>query len=242
MSASQTKAEVSTQVQLQNVQQMLGAEAKRLKSSLLGSLVMKVAADPFAKVKELIQKLIERLVKEAEEEASKKGFCDQEMGKATHSRDSRLLSVDKITAELQGLEAKRDFLQREIEVLTQNLKELDANLKEQTKLRNEEKAENLTTLKEAKGGLAAVTDALNTLKIFYRKAARASSFIQYSPVDDDTAGAGFKGSYRGNQEGSKAILGMLQTIVSDFERTIATAEKMEAKSAADYVSSIALPR
>merc|ERR1719231_81432 len=234
MSASQTKAEVSTQVQLQNVQQMLGAEAKRLKSSLLGSLVMQVAADPFAKVKELIQKLIERLVKEAEEEASKKGFCDQEMGKATHSRDSRLLSVDKITAELQGLEAKRDFLEREIEVLTQSLKDLDANLKEQTKLRNEEKAENLATLKEAQGGLAAVTDALNTLKTFYRKAARASSFIQYSPVDDDTAGAGFKGSYKGNQEGSKAILGMLQTIVSDFERTIATTTKMEGDNAAAF--------
>jgi chromosome segregation ATPase len=234
VAAGQTKATLSSQVQLQNVQQMLGAEAKRLKSALLGSLVMKVAADPFAKVKELIQKLIERLVKEAEEEASKKGFCDQELGKARHARDSRLGSVDKITAELAGLEAKRDFLIREIEVLTQNLKDLDANLKEQTKLRSDEKAENLATLKEAQGGLAAVTDALNTLKTFYRKAARASSFIQYSPVDDDTAGAGFKGSYKGNQEGSKAILGMLQTIVSDFVRTIATTTKMEGDNAAAF--------
>merc|ERR1719231_823790 len=103
----------------------------------LASLAMKAKADPFGKVKELIQKLIERLVKEATEEASKKGFCDTEMGKSKHDRDYRLMDVDKISVELKGLEAKRDALEEEIESLTQALKELNAAMVEATKLRDE---------------------------------------------------------------------------------------------------------
>merc|ERR1719183_3132029 len=114
---------------------MLQTAGKRLNSAVLATLAMKVTADPFAKVKELIQKLIEKLVKEATEEASKKGFCDTEMGKSKHSRDYRLMDVDKITVELKSLEAKRDGLEEEIEMLTSALKDLDGFLTEQTKLR-----------------------------------------------------------------------------------------------------------
>merc|ERR1719329_534106 len=65
---------------------LLNKEGSRLGSAVLASMAMKVAADPFAKVKELIQKLIERLVAEATAEATKKGFCDLELGKAEKNR------------------------------------------------------------------------------------------------------------------------------------------------------------
>merc|ERR1719183_1306851 len=121
---------------------MLQTAGKRLGSATLGALVMKVAADPFAKVKELIQKLIERLVKEATEEASKKGFCDTELGKARSDRDYRLSDVNKLNAALSKLEAKQDALEEEIEELTEALKQLDEILAKQTKMRAEEKEEN----------------------------------------------------------------------------------------------------
>merc|ERR550537_1309732 len=70
----------------QRVINTLVQSGSKLNSAILASLAMKVAADPFLKVKKLIQDLIERLVTEAAEEATKKGWCDTEMGKATHTR------------------------------------------------------------------------------------------------------------------------------------------------------------
>merc|ERR1719162_276438 len=102
---------------------------------MLNSLAMKIKSDPFKKVKELIQKLIERLVQEATSEATKKGFCDLELSKAEKNRNHRWQDVQRLNAELSGLEAKRDSLEEEISELAKSLKQLNAALKEADKLR-----------------------------------------------------------------------------------------------------------
>merc|ERR1719305_1997279 len=58
---------------------VLRKEGQRLNSLTLLSLAERAAADPFKKVKGLIQKLIERLLTESKNEATKKGFCDTEL-------------------------------------------------------------------------------------------------------------------------------------------------------------------
>lgn len=225
---------LSAEVRTEKVLALLVTEGKRLNSVMLNSLAMKIKADPFKKVKELIQKLIERLVQEATAEATKKGFCDLELSKAEKNRNHRWQDVQRLNAELSALEAKRDELEEELEELAAALKELNAALEEATKLRAESKAENLATLKEAKEGLNAVKEALLVLKVFYKNAAKAKVFLQASPVDEDDPGAE-SGAYKGNQQASKAILGLLEVIVSDFERTIKTTSAQEDKEAAEFV-------
>lgn len=63
---------------------------------------MHLAADPFGKVKTLIQQLIERLLAEATAEATKKGFCDTEVSKAEEERAYRLSDVKKLMVELEA--------------------------------------------------------------------------------------------------------------------------------------------
>jgi len=211
----------------EKVIQSLVASGSKLKSAVISSLAMRVAADPFLKVKKLIQELIERLVTEAAEEATKKGFCDTEMGKATHTRDSNMDTIMELNAELQGLEAKKASLEQDIDTLTTEISELNASLSKQSKMRGEEKAQNMDTLDKAKAGLDAVKDAYDVLDTFYKKAAKGKvSLLQASPVDAD-APAVHSGANKGNQQKAGGILAMLGVIISDFERTIKVTTKAE---------------
>lgn len=213
---------------------VLSAEGQRLGSMVLTALASHSAADPFQKVKGLIQKLIERLLAESRAEATKKGFCDTELGKAEKDRDYRFEEANDLSADLAVLEAKRDDLVAEIKLLAGQIKDETMALKETTKERKEEKEANMKTLATAKDGLASVTEALLVLRSFYKQAAKAS-LIQASPVDEDTTGAGFSGSYSGKQAGSKAVLGLLETIQSDFDRTIRATDAAETAAARDFV-------
>jgi len=198
------------------------------------SLVQRAASDPFKKVKGLIQKLIERLLEESKNEATKKGFCDTELAKAEKDRDYRYQEATELSAELSGLQAKRDALKDEINHLTKDIKDETHELKEATKERKEEEEANIKTLKTAKGGLEAVNEAILILRSFYKQAAKAA-LVQASPVDEDTAGAGFSGNYKGKQGASSAIFALLETIASDFDRTLRKTDEAENQAHRDYV-------
>merc|ERR1719194_4139 len=213
----------------------LVASGNKLGSAVLSALAMRVQADPFIKVKKLIQDLIERLVTEAAEEATKKGWCDTEMGKATHTRDSNMAKIMELNANLESLEATKAKLEEDIATLTTEISELNDSLTKQTKLRSDEKAENMDTLDKAKAGLAATKDAYDVLQTFYKKAAKGKvSLLQASPVDAD-APAVHSGANTGNQQKAGGILAMLDVIISDFERTIKVTTKAEKASHREFV-------
>jgi len=213
---------------------MIATAGTKLKSTVLMSLAMKAKADPFLKVKELIQKLIERLISEATAEATKKGFCDLELSKAEKNRNHRFADVKRLSAELASLNAKKDALEEELEELATSLKELNAALEEATKLRADSKAENMQTLKDAKAGLAATSEALLILKVFYKQSAKAKVLLQASPIEEDDTGAE-SGAYKGNQDSAKAILGLLEVIVSDFQRTVTNTQAQEDQEQAEFI-------
>jgi len=206
-----------------------------LKSPLLLNLVMKAAADPFLKVKKLIQNLIERLVTEAAEEATKKGWCDTEMGKAIHTRNKHHNAVMEINGELESFEATKAILEESIATLTTELAELNDAVAKQGKLRSVEKAENMEVLDKAKEGFRAVKNARDVLKDFYKKGAKAKVLLQASPVDDDAPDAGPSGAYKGGQQKATGIIAMLDVIVSDFDRTIRVTQAGEEEAAKAYI-------
>merc|ERR1719486_858948 len=152
----------------ERVLDLLREKSLKLKSPILSTLAMKIAADPFAKVKKLIQELIERMVTEAADEATQKGFCDTELGKARSSRDTEHVKVNKINANVESLEATRDKLSDEIDTLASELAELNSALTTTTELRGKEKEENMDTLTKANEGLDAVTEAIGILADFYK--------------------------------------------------------------------------
>merc|ERR1719456_1499939 len=128
---------------------MLKKKGETLGSHILELMAMKMAADPFAKIKTLIQGLIERLLKEATDEATKKGWCDTELGKAETDRDYRHGDVERLSADIGVLEAKKAKLEEDQRNLKADIKELNKAHVATTQQRESEKAANKDTLENA---------------------------------------------------------------------------------------------
>lgn len=219
------------------VSTFLSSEGERLQSKALSAVALHIDADPFGKVKELVQKLIERLVKESTSEATKKGYCDEQLGSASKERDFRLEETQDLNQDIQQNELKRDELTTEILMLTGALQKLRADLQTARQNRETERNLNQVAIREAKEGFEGTKEAITILKVFYKQAAKATVFQQVSasPVEEDTSGPGFAGAYTGQQESSKAIIGLLEVIMSDFDRTTRTTESAEKRAQAEFV-------
>merc|ERR1719486_604294 len=194
---------------------------KKFKSPVLSTLALKVAEDPFVKIKGMIQEMIEKLLEEEADEANHKGWCDEEISKTVKDRDYRLKDIEDLHASLEELNAT-----------------LNSDYANQTKARAEEKAENEETVSEAKVGVSAIKQALEILSHFYGEAAQATveeGLIQQPSVEDDAPDAGFDGAYTGAQGSSTGIVGMMEVILGDFERTISDTEELEASQKKEFI-------
>jgi len=220
------------------VMDLLHSQGTKLHSTLLIGLANQIKADPFAKVKKLIQDLIERLLQEAADEANQKGWCDKATADAEQKRTYAVEKVAELNAQSAELEATIAKLSEELEVLGVEIPELEQKQEDATAMRKEEKSENQATVMEAEAGLEAVNEAIDILDKFYKTAAKESvdlGLVQKGPLDD-APDSGFDNgeAYTGAGGESGGILGMLDVIKSDFERTISTTNKAEATNEKEY--------
>merc|ERR1719428_160208 len=177
-----------------------------------------------------------KLTQEATEEAEHKGFCDTELSTNQQTRDSKTAEVDELTATIEGLAAKCAKLSKEITELSADIAALDAAVAKATTQREEEKAKNAATLADAQGAIAAVTQATEVLKEFYAKAAGATALAQVGTVGvDDDMPETFDKPFTG-MGGEGGIVGMLEVILSDFQRLEAETTENEANNAREFAS------
>jgi len=217
---------------------LLKADGTRLKSTLLASLASKISSDPLAKVKGLIQELIEKLLQEAAQEANEKGFCDKATSDAEQKRDYAAEAIASLNAEMSTLEATTATLTEELEELAEQITELKDNRGKALDERAAEKKENEATIRQADSGLSALNMVIELLDKFYKtlKKSKVDLSLAQGPIDD-APDAGFEGgeAYTGAQAAAGGILGMLDVMKSDFERTISQTEKEEEDSAKDHM-------
>lgn len=213
---------------------LLGQETTSLHSAVLASLTAHAKADPLAKVKKLIEELILRLQEEASDEANHHGWCVKQTNLAEDKRKSNSQKINSLNDQLGKEQAQKLKLEQNIQKLTEEIETLEKEFEEYEKNHKEEQAEREKTIDEAKTGLEAVTDATKILAEFYENAKKSTSFVQ-QPTADDLPDAGFDSEYSGNQDDSTGVLGMLEVISSDFERTIKQTKADFKQAEADYL-------
>merc|ERR1719203_75397 len=212
----------------QRAADFLRDRASQLNSRILSALSIRVADDPFAKVKKMIKDLLVRLMEEANEEAEHKGWCDTELSTNEQTRKEKTQAVEVLHAEIDQLEASIAKLTEDIGELTGAVAELQAAMAKNTKLRQEEKATNEQTIKDAGDAQTAVAQALTVLKEFYAKAGEATALVQQTPPSI------FDSPYQGMQSENGGVIGMLEVIESDFARLEADATAAEVSAQKEH--------
>merc|ERR1719421_1283837 len=82
------------------VAEFLREKGSAINSRVLSALAVRVAEDPFVKVKKMIKDLIVRLMEEANEEAEHKGWCDTELSTNEQTRKEKTAAVETLHAEI----------------------------------------------------------------------------------------------------------------------------------------------
>merc|ERR1719198_1454390 len=118
---------------------MLHSLGKQIHSTVLVSLSYRALADPFAKVKNMIEEMIEKLLQEAAEEAEGKAFCDKEMSETKASLSEKNEKLDTVSSRIEKATSTVERLSQEIAVLNGELSENDKAMADATKIRTDEK-------------------------------------------------------------------------------------------------------
>jgi len=213
-SLAQLRASSSEKNSQQLVVEFLLDKGQSLNSRVLSALATRIQADPFVKVKKLIQDLITRLMEEADGEADHKGWCDAELSTNEQTRKEKTANVEMLHAEIDQLEASILKLTEEISDLQQAVADLDEQMTKAVIMRQNEHKTNTETIKDADEAQKAVAQALAVLKEFYEKAGEATALIQQRPPIPEI----FETSYKGMQEENGGVVGMLEVIATDFAR------------------------
>merc|ERR1719252_370218 len=170
----------------------------------------------------MIKGLIQKLEEEAQAEAGHKAWCDKELHDNKKKKDEKTSEVEELTAAKEKLEGEIAALAKDLEDLAAAQLALAKAMAEATELREKEKAENEIAIKDAKAAQEAVKMALEILHEFYSS---QSALLQQVPAMEP---------YKGMQDLKGGVIGMLEVILSDFERLEAETTADEKTAAAAY--------
>merc|ERR1719393_380228 len=189
--------------------------------SLLASRVeaaSMLGADPFAKIKGLIQEMIEKLEEEAAKEAAHKAFCDKEMSETKAKKEDKESDLEDLTTKIDKATSKIAKLTEEIATLEEELGAIAKAQQEAGKIRTEEKAAWEAAKADYESGIEGVGMALKVLRDYY--AEKEEALIQAK--HDKATGA------------ASGIIGMLEVVESDVTKSLAEGTAKEAMAVEEY--------
>jgi chromosome segregation ATPase len=196
--------------------------ARKEHSSALAQLASRMAsamrlasgndADPFAKVKGLINDMIEKLESDGQADASHKAYCDKELSYTTNRKAEKENDIAKLSTAIDQQSARSAQLKEEVAALNKELAELAKSQAEWDKFRHEENTAFKANKAEMEQGLEGVKMALKVLRDYYAK--------------DDSHGAA--------QGAGTGIIGLLEVVESDFSKGTAEMVSTEDNAQATY--------
>merc|ERR1719486_1136031 len=213
-------------------------------SAALAQLASRIAAvikygastgeDPFEKVKGLIADMIMKLEKEADSEATEKGYCDDEMAKTKAKKEELGYTVSKLTAKVDKAASKSAALKEDVKELQSELAKLSKSQAEMDSMRREQNADYRKAKTDLDLGLSGVRKALSVLRDYYGSSAAASSAFVQDGADIMATQPAMPEKHSKSGGAGGSIIDILEVVESDFAKNLAIEETQEADAAAEY--------
>jgi len=228
----QASKDKSTSDAADKVVSMLQGLGKTNKDVALAQLALRVkaavemqtGADPFAKVKGMIQEMIDKLVADAAAEASHKAFCDKEMSESKAKIEDHTSTIDKFTTRKDKATAAIEKLTEELATLADELATMAKQQAAMDEMRAEQKATYAEAKKDFEDGIEGLTMALQILRDYY--ADKEESLMQ---ADQPATSTHSKAT-----GAATGIIGMLEVAQSDFSKMLADATVEEEAAIKEY--------
>eukprot|EP00397_Hematodinium_sp_SG-2012_P028319 GEMP01029806.1.p1 GENE.GEMP01029806.1~~GEMP01029806.1.p1 ORF type:complete len:675 (+),score=236.11 GEMP01029806.1:89-2113(+) len=204
--------------QIETAIKTLGKKDRNLALTQLAGQIraaMSMSADPFAKVKGLIQDMISRLNQQAQEEASHKAFCDKETSDNEAKRDKLQAEAHKLNTRIEKATAGVAKLKEQVSELQQALRNIAKSQTEMDAMRVDEHEEYIRAKADFGQGLTGVRTALKLLREYYQQ--QGEAFVQQPAV----------GTHGKSTDSASGILSILDIAESDFARSLAEVQEAE---------------
>jgi len=214
---------------------MIQGLAKETQVPALAQLALRIrslsmlSADPFAKVKGMIQEMIEKLVKEAQEEAEHKAFCDKEMAETEAKKADKEEEVEDLNTKIDRAAAKIAKLKETIALLEEELGKIAAEQKSADETRAAEKEAWGAAKTDFEQGLEGVQMALEVLRDYY--AEKDDAALMQGAQSDLGDAMSLAQKSTGAASG---IIGMLEVAESDFSKMLAEGQAAEDLAQSEY--------
>jgi len=190
-------------------------------SYALMEMVSVASADPFEKVRGLVEEMIAKLVNEANEEATQKAFCDEEIGKSKKSQQEKSMTADKLTSRIDKAASTKAELGQAVKDLQNEIAQLDAGTSQAQSIRTEEHATYTKSSADFKQAAEAVAAAIGVLKEYYEGA-----LVQVSSSSNKAPSFGGAKS-----DAASSIISILEMSEENFTKMYMQVETEEGEAA-----------
>jgi hypothetical protein len=213
--------------------------------ALTQRMVHAMQADPFGKVKKMIENMVVKLLEEQAQEQEHKAWCDAETAKTTQQEKYHARNSQKFNSRIEEMKAEISQLQDGIQDRSSDLDAMNAGFKEATEIREAEKAEAKTALKDYADAQSMLQKAIQVLTDFYQKkraaaasAAASASLLQEQQGTTDSAAPPetFEGTdaAAGREGAAQNILNILEISLSDFTKLESETQTEEEAAQKEY--------
>jgi len=215
---------------------------KKYHSYAMMQMVSAASSDPFQKIRGLIEDMIMKLNTEVAEEATQKGFCDEELGKSEKSEQDKQMTIDKLTSRIDTAASQKNSLELGLKELEAEIADIDAAQAEATKIRQEEHGAFVKSSSDFKSSADATEKAIVVLREYYEGAAllQKNAWLLKGTAGKSAAHhtAGLLTRTKGkqpefgsaNSDAGSGIISVLELAAQDFTQTYTEIEAGESQA------------